>query len=200
MPAAGKPLAADLIGDESGVTMIEFALIAPALLMLLLGLMDMSYNIYATTVLEGAIQAAARDATLEGAETRGLAIDDRVRDVVDDVVPNGTMAFSRKSYIDFNSVARAEDYTDVDADGACDNGEPFEDVNANGAWDSDRGRDDMGGARDAVLYTVTVSYPRMFPLMKLLGFDGTVTSSARTVLRNQPYGLQNTAVTVGTCA
>jgi Flp pilus assembly pilin Flp len=196
---ACKPLAAAIVRDERGVSAIEFALIAPALLMILLGLMDLSYNIYATSVLEGAMQAAGRDATLEGAEGRGLAIDDRVRDVVDDVVSNGDLQFSRRSYVDYSSVARPEDFTDVDADGLCDNGEPFEDANGNGTWDDDRGRADMGGARDAVLYTATLSYPRAFPLMGLLGFDNTVTARARTVLRNQPYGLQNKAVAVANC-
>ena len=58
----------------------------------------------------------------------------------------------------------------------------------------------MGGARDAVLYTVTVSYPRAFPVMKLLGFSNTVTARARTVLRNQPYGAQNKTAPIGNCA
>ena len=41
-------------------------------------------------------------------------------------------------------------------------GEPFEDANANGTWDEDRGSDGQGGARDAVLYVVSVSYRRAF--------------------------------------
>jgi len=57
----------------------------------------------------------------------------------------------------------------------------------------------MGSARDAVLYSVTVSYPRAFPIMKLLGFSPTVTTRSRTVLRNQPYGPQNRAMPVGNC-
>jgi hypothetical protein len=51
-----------------------------------------------------------------------------------------------------------------------------------------------------VLYTVTVTYPRAFPVMKLLGFSPTVTARTRTVLRNQPYGPQNQAAAVGNCA
>jgi hypothetical protein len=57
----------------------------------------------------------------------------------------------------------------------------------------------MGGARDAVLYTVTVEYPRAFPMMGLLGFSETVTARSRTVLRNQPFGEQDKAVAVGNC-
>jgi hypothetical protein len=96
-------------------------------------------------------------------------------------------------------VHQPEDFSDVDSDGVCDNGEPFEDVNGNDTWDADRGADGMGGARDAVLYTATLSYPRAFPLMGLLGFDNTVTARARTVLRNQPYGNQDVTVAIGHC-
>jgi hypothetical protein len=154
--------------------------------MVILGLMDLSYNIYATTLLEGAIQAAGRDSTIEGAETKGLAIDNHVREVVADIVPNADVAFDRRAYIDFSDVGRPEDYNDLNTDGVCNDDEPFEDANGNGQWDADRGREDMGGARDAVLYTVTVTYPRAFPFMSLLGWDRNVTAKSQTVLRNQP--------------
>jgi Flp pilus assembly protein TadG len=185
--------------DTRGVTVVEFALIAPALLTVLLGLMDFSYNLYTSTLLEGAIQKAGRDATIEGAGSRSAAIDAKVRSVVEDIVPNADIQFSRKSYTDFSDVAKAEDFTDTNKNDVCDNGEPFEDVNGNGDWDTDRGADGLGGARDAVLYTVTVTYPRAFPLAGLIGLDDTVTARARTVLRNQPFGEQSSMVSVGQC-
>nr|WP_166175657.1 TadE family protein [Altererythrobacter segetis] len=198
MSAAG--LAASLAADKRGVTAVEFAMIAPALLMVLLGVFDAGYNLYAASVLDGAAQKAARDSTIEGAETKGLAIDDRVTAAVHNVVPSADVTFDRRAYRDYSDIRRPEDYTDVDNDGACDNNEPFKDINGNGIWDSDRGTDTMGGARDAVLYTVTVSYPRAFPLMHLLGLPDTVTSQVRTVLRNQPYGTQSQAVSVAQCS
>ncbi len=188
-----------LARDKRGVTATEFALIAPALLSVLLGIFDVGYNLYAASVLDGATQKAARDSTIEGSEARGLAIDDKVRNAVHNIVPNAALTFDRRAYHDYSDIHRPEDFTDVNKDGACDNGEPFEDVNGNGVWDADRGVDSMGGARDAVLYTVTISYPRAFPLMHLLGFSNIVTSKTQTILRNQPYGTQKTTVTVGSC-
>ena len=185
--------------DTRGATAVEFAAIAPAMLMVVLGLMDLGYGVYANALLEGAVQQAGRDSTLEGAETRGLAIDNQVRDVVTNLAPKAKVSFDRRAYIDFSDVDRPEDFTDTNEDGVCSDGEPFEDINGNGTWDEDRGRADMGGARDAVLYTVTVQYPRPFPVMKLLGFSPNVTSRAQTVLRNQPYGPQNKPAAVGTC-
>jgi Flp pilus assembly pilin Flp len=195
----GAPALARLLPDSRGATAVEFAMVAPALLLVLLGLMDLSYNIYATTLLEGAIQRAARDSTIEGAEGRGAEIDSKVRATVDDLVSNAAIEFERRAYADFSDVSEPEDFSDTDGDGICAEGEPFEDINGNGTWDADRGSDGMGGARDAVLYTVTVSYPRAFPLMKAFGFDANVTVRSSTVLRNQPYGEQDRTVVVGSC-
>ena len=192
-------LARRLRRDARGATAVEFAAIAPALLLVVLGLMDLGYNIYATSLLEGAVHKAGREATIEGAETRGLAIDNGVRAAVGDIAPNAEVSFSRRAYIDFSDVDQPEEFTDTNEDGICNEGEPFEDANANGSWDEDRGSADMGGARDAVLYSVTVSYPRAFPAMRLFGFSDRVTATAHTVLRNQPYGPQNQAMAVGNC-
>lgn len=200
MPRLPTPSTTRLAGDCRGATAVEFAAIAPALLMVLLGTMDLAYNLYATTLLEGAIQKAARESTIEGAESRGLAIDNRVRDAIDDLAFSATIEFDRRAYADFSDVSRPEDFTDVNGDGRCNAGEPFEDANGNGTWDPDRARQGMGGARDAVLYTVTVSYPRAFPVMGLLGLSDTVTTRSRTVLRNQPYDEQDRAVVVGNCS
>ena len=41
--------------DRSAVTIVEFAMIAPVMLLLLLGLFDLGYRTYATSVLQGAL-------------------------------------------------------------------------------------------------------------------------------------------------
>lgn len=71
--------------------------------------------------------------------------------------------------------------------------ERYFDVNENGKWDADRGKDGIGGARDAVLYTAVVTYPRMFPMYGLIGLPQDVTLKASTVLRNQPFDEQDDA-------
>ena len=182
-----------------GVAAVEFALVAPALLLTIMGIFDLGYNIYANTMVQGAIQKAARDSTIEGADLRLDEIDAAVARAVHHVVPNATIAFDRKAYASFSDVSRPEDYTDSDGNGLCDKGEPFEDANRNGNWDSDRGASGQGGARDAVLYSVTVSYARGFPMASLIGLPDTVTTVASTVLRNQPYKLQDNKPGVGSC-
>ncbi len=186
--------------DSRGAAMVEFALIAPVLVFSLIGLFDLSYNIYAGSMLQGAIQQAARESTIEGAAGTQAAIDARVTEIVQTIVPSATLTFTRTAYTDFADISRPEDFTDSDTDGVCNNGEPFEDANGNGLWDSDRGSVGMGGARDAVLYTVTSTYDRQFPLNNFIGVSDQVTLQARTVLRNQPFGMQDREITVESCS
>lgn len=182
-----------LLRDQRGVTIIEFALIAPVLLLMLMGLLDLGYNMYTTEMLQGAIQNAARNSSIEGATGKEAALDSIVTTAVRAVAPSATLTFNRRAYNSFTDAGRPEDYTDVDSDGTCNRGEPFEDANGNGSWDLDRGQAGFGGARDAILYTVTVNYLRPFPVVAFIpGQTKDFTLSARTVLRNQPYGKQAT--------
>ncbi len=185
--------------NESGATVTEFALILPALMVMLMGLLDLAYNMYTAQMLQGAIQQAARNSTIEGATGNSNALDGIVTTAVRSIVPGNTPVFSRKAYANFANVGRPEDFTDTDSDGLCNNNEPFEDTNGNGIWDQDPGNTGFGGARDAVLYTVTVTYRRPFPVFAFIpGQSSNYTMSASTVLRNQPFS-QSAVPTIGSC-
>ncbi|MCH7628694.1 MAG: pilus assembly protein [Proteobacteria bacterium] len=184
---------------REGATAAEFALVLPVLVSVLMGMFDMGYNMWATTILQGAVQQAARASTLESASGQTATIDAKVTARVQQLVPSATLAFKRKAYTNFSNVSTPEDYTDTNANGACDNGEAFEDANGNGVWDADRGVTGLGGARDAVLYSATMSYPRAFPMAALVGLSSTVSTTATTVLRNQPFKLQEASTKVGNC-
>ena len=66
------------------------------------------------------------------------------------------------------------------------------DANRNGVWDADGGSDGQGGAKDIVIITFKVSYPRLFPLAALLGWSTNVEMQSDSILANQPYGDQTT--------
>jgi Flp pilus assembly protein TadG len=192
--------ASRLLRDNRATSTVEFALIAPALLLTLAGLFEYSHNIYTRTMLEGAIQKAARDSTIEGAVGRTETIDDNVTRAVSHIVPRANVTFDRKAYTSFTDVSRPEGFTDTNDDGDCNAGEPFEDANGNGTWDQDRGRTGQGSARDAVLYEVTVTYQSYFPVAEFIGLDANNVTKASTVLRNQPYDEHETVLALGNCA
>lgn len=176
--------------DEDGVTAVEFAMVAPVFMVMLLGIFDFGFHLYAQSVLQGSLQTAARGSTLEAGTSTADDLDEYVRRSVNSVVPRADITFSRRNYQNFEDVARPEDFSDTNGDGTCNDGEPFEDVNGNGSWDQDRGRDGLGGARDAVLYSAVAEYPRLFPLHNFIDVPPQVRIEGATVLRNQPYSEQ----------
>ena len=189
MPVPGLTLR-KLRRDTDGVTAVEFGFAMPVMAVVLMGLFDIGFQVYAQSILQGAIQEAARETTLESGTTTSSALDDTVKDNVLNVIPGAELTFTRKNYVNFSDVSQAEDFTDTNGDQICNNGEAFEDVNGNGIWDDDRGMDGVGGARDAVLYSATASFDRVFPFGKLVGLPDEVSVTGATVLRNQPFGDQ----------
>ena len=196
-------------GDRRGSTVIEFAIISPVMLLLIMGLGDVLYQEYAQSILNGAVQKAGRDSAIQGGGDITAAIDGKVVTMIDSIMQTpvqacpataaSTWCSTRENYDTFTEVA-PEPFTDNDNDGLCDHGEPFTDVNANGVWDADPGQAGQGGANDVTLYTMTVTYPRLFPVMKMLGVGSTQTIVATTLLKNQPYATQTvTATKTGTC-
>lgn len=192
--------------DRRGVSVVEFAFIAPAFCLILVGLFDIGHTLYMRAALQGVMQKAARDSTLETNTTtaRLALIDAKIERDVKVLAPAADVDFSRRYYRTFSDAAAAqrEDFTDDNGNGRCDAGEPFEDANHNGVWDADGGNEGQGGAKDATVLTVTVTYPPMFPLRRMLGqANSDVKLTAKTVLKNQPYSDQGSyaAPTEGHC-
>ena len=50
--------------DCRGATIIEFAIVAPVMMFLLMGLGDLLYQLYLQSILDGALQKAGRDSTI----------------------------------------------------------------------------------------------------------------------------------------
>jgi Flp pilus assembly protein TadG len=186
--------------DETGAALIEFAFLAPAFLLMFFGAFDVGYSIYFRAVLDGAIQESARESAMEGGSAKLTALDTSLTKKLRNLNANAQVSFNRKSYFSFNEVKRAEKFTDGNSNGVCDNNEQFEDENNNAGWDLDVGASGVGGPKDVVLYTVTVTYTRIFPLWAFVGQPQNNTFSATTVLKNQPYGDQaNKAIQVKNC-
>lgn len=180
--------------DTRGNALVEMAIIAPAMCLLLLGAFDVSHTLYTRSVLQGVVQKTARDSTIETADSAATEqlLDDRVRAQAKALFSGATVDIDRRFYRTFSeaAAARAESYTDTNGNGRCDANEPYQDANLNSVWDADGGNEGQGGAKDATLYTVTVTYPKLMPITKLVGGSDTTKITAKTILRNQPYGDQ----------
>lgn len=179
-----------LIQNKRGVTAVEFALVAPVFLLMLLGTLNLGQAIYLEGVFHGAVQDAGRDAGLESGAANLGAIDSLVMKRVRSLAPKGAIISSRKNYTTFNDVGTPEDFADANDNGTYDDNECFIDVNGNSTWDEDRAAAGLGGADDVVVYTADLTYNWLIPMGGFLGGTSTNTISASTVLRNQPFGSQ----------
>lgn len=176
-----------LRADARGATIIEFALILPVLSILLMGTFDLGYRSYVTSIVQGSLHEASRMATVGNVPM--TTIETHVRNRLKDFSRNSTIDIRTDSYSDFNGVAVAEPLTtDLGTANVYDQAtDCYRDINGSGKFSRDMGRGGMGGAEDVVRFQVTMTYPRLFPMAKLLGWSNNVQIVQNTVLRNQPY-------------
>ena len=195
--------------DRKGATLVEFAIVAPVMMLMLMGLSDLTYQTYAREMLAGAMQKAARDAALQGGATQTAALDDKVLTMLSTIMTKpiascattpaaNTFCSSRRSYANFSSVA-PERFDDDNGNNQRDSNECYDDVNANGNWDAEPGAIGQGGANDVTRYTMAVTYPRLFPIAAMMGWDGNSTIVSETLVKNQPYATQKVAVAKRLC-
>lgn len=183
-----------------GTALIEFAIVLPVLLLLVLGGLEIGHTMYVNSILVGQVQKAGRDLTLEGSGSAAAqtAIENNVTNMIHQVIGTAQVSYQILSFHDYaNAANRAEEFGDTNHDGKCDNGETFVDSNANGSWDADGSVSGRGGSKDVVLLTATVTYPRLL-LGRTFAASPTVTMQASTLLRNQPSATQSQPPT-GTC-
>ena len=189
-----------LRSDRRGVTIVEFALVVPVFLLLVMGGLELGYSAYLRTLLEGEMQRASRDRMLEDAVSQRNAIEDRVRSMMHRMAPNAVVTFDRRAFRSYAEVsAPYEPFNDANGNGRCDAKETYQDLNGNSRWDTEVGAGDSdGNARDVVVYTVTVRHSRLLPIA-LNPLRGDADIVARTALRNQPFD-QTTSIVERSCS
>ena len=189
--------------DRQGVTAIEFAFVAPVLFTAIIGGLDLGYQAYARSVLQGALNDIARTGSLEGPQLNctGSTTEAQVACAVKrrskTVARSATYNFAIKSYYEFSGVGRGEKLiTDYNNNGHYDAGDCFQDMNDNQQFDALAGRGGVGGADDVVFYDVTLKMPRLLPMASLIGWSSKYEIRATTAVRNQPYTRQSVPPTV----
>lgn len=176
---------------ERGVTAIEFALIAPAVLMMTFGTIEFGLLLYAQSVMESATSNTSRlgktgysDSGISRQQTLINMLAARSEPLLD----RNLFTVTTKVYPSFNSVNQPEPFLDANSNGIHDAGETYTDVNGNAQWDADMGLDGLGNANDIVVYTVTYPWNVMTPVMReFIGTGGVINLTARTVVKNEPY-------------
>ena len=196
----------DLNRSDDGATIIEFALISGPMMLLLLGGLELGYDSYVRSTMQGALNDAARTATVESpiinfdGDTLEERVEALIKTQVQHVAPNAEVKVTQKSYFDFSDIGNPEKLmTDNNENGRYDptDGDCFEDANGNGVYDRDAGRGNHGGADDVVFYTSKVTAPRLLPINGFIpGASPMIEFTLETAVRNQPYGKQATPAVI----
>lgn len=183
-----------LSASKDGVAAVEFAIIAPSLLFLFLGIVEGGLVLAARHELQAAVHDAARAGRLgpsgQSEEERasrpallrkhtGLGLLDLQK-----------IALDMRAYDGFGNVSRPEPFDDRNGNGQWDAGESFTDVNGNGRWDMDQGRNGLGGASQIVVYEASYAWTFFTPL--IAGIAGSQDAqglqlTARAIVQNEPY-------------
>ncbi|MCP2016079.1 MAG: pilus assembly protein [Erythrobacter sp.] len=195
-----------LRGDERGATIVEFAFVVGPMLLLLMGGLELGYNSYVRSTMQGALNDAARTAAVEFPiiNVPGSTVEEQVENLIEETVkhvaPNASITVTQKSYFEFSAIGNPEKLmTDNNGNGQfdADDNDCWEDANGNGSYDTDAGKTGNGGADDVVLYSASISTPRILPLQNFLpGVGPTMEYTLQTAVRNQPYDKQATAAVI----
>lgn len=178
-----------LARNSDGATIVEFAIIAAPLIFTILGAIDLGYQAYATAVVQGTANTAARMATLENATT--TTVETYIRDQLSGIATGGDIQITPSNFLTYNKIGKPEKLTtDVNSNGLYDKSGPdcFIDDNRNNMYDvASQGASGIGTAEDVVRYQISATYKRLSPVAKLLGMGNSVTISRTTFMRNEPY-------------
>jgi Flp pilus assembly pilin Flp len=181
--------------DHRGASILEFALVAPVLLTLIMGTIELGYIALVRSTLESAVRDAARMGITGGTlpnMSRDAMVQRRIRDSVDFFSDDGDVRICRRSYASVANINQPEPFTDGNSNGRYDIGESYGDTNGNGQWDADMGVAGLGGPGDVVVYDVRFEMPLLFEFFSgVLGQSDRITLQSSAVARNEPWAQQS---------
>lgn len=86
-----------LLRDKRGVSAVEFGMTAPILFIVVFGTLQQAQSYYCYTVLNGAVNAAARKSSLQSGQTSATTLDTLVTQMIKYVMPQASVTFTRKT-------------------------------------------------------------------------------------------------------
>ncbi len=176
--------------NREGAAAAEFALIAPMVVLVIVGIAEIGTTLFVGALMEGAVREASRyGITGQGGAGRMQTVRDIIDDTTLGLVDIDVADISTKIYNDFDSIGHGEPYTDDSpANGAFDPGEAFVDVNGNGQWDTDQGKDGVGDPGEVVVYNIAYDLPLLTGMLtQHFGSAGLIKVKSRIAVRNEPF-------------
>lgn len=180
------------IKDRQGATIIEFAIVAPMLFLLLAGIIEIGLILFTFAAMEGATNIGARTGKTgfsQGSGSRESFIRNEIQRLTGGFLDSGSISISILSYSSFSNVGKPEPCIQPpQAPCPGTSGVNYVDINGNGQWDEDQGRSTAGGSGSIVLYRVRYPWTLFTPVMSsLIGSGGTYNITATAAVRNEQF-------------
>lgn len=178
-----------MLNNTRGTAAIEFAVIAPVLVMLLFGTLEMSIATMVTNVMESATANSSRlgkTGYSASGQSRTQTIINAITARAGALINPSLLTITAKSYKQFDQIGKPEPWTDTNHDGIAQVGE-YTDVNGNGQWDADMGVAGYGNANDVVVYTISYPWRITTPIIAKFFPSGIYTITTSAVVKNEPY-------------
>lgn len=170
--------------SQRGSVAVEFALVAPVMILFVIGIIEVGMYMSVNTMLEGGLRQASRYG-VTGAGNREAQIRSIIAGNSYGLVDMNSITITAKTYSSYASIGD-EKYNDQNHNGQYDAGETYTDRNGNGNWNPDGGTPGYGTGDTIVAYRVGYNWPFLTGLMKPLMGDKWYMSST-IVVRNEPY-------------
>jgi Flp pilus assembly protein TadG len=187
----GLALLSRFLRCRKGVSALEFAFIAPAILLTLTGIIDLMMVMFVSALMEGGLRDGARlgrTGFQPVGTTREEAILQKIADATLGLIDMNQAQVTTLEYNSFAAIGQPEDFTDTNANSQYDVGEPWVDVNGNGVWDADQGTPGAGGSSSIVLYKITYDWTLLTPLLpRILPNGDRISLQASVAVRNEPW-------------
>ena len=176
--------------QQQGLTSMEFAIIAPVLILLTFGILEFSMMMLATNMMESATAISSRLGKT-GYAAGGISREQTIRASIDQragvLIDPQRLTISSRYYEQIDQIGDAEPWNDSNGNGIAEVGE-YTDVNGNGQYDEDMGTAGYGNAEDIVVYDVSYPWNVVTPILReLIGQDGVYTITTHAVVKNEPY-------------
>ena len=181
--------------DQRGVSVVEFGLMIIPFTLVLVGLMDISYQMYVHSVLQGAANDAARIISVESPNIGSTGnLENRVKELIQtrmSAIDMSGAAYVVKadSYYRYADHGKPERLTkDANNNGRYNSGDCWIDSNPNGVWDASvASRTGTGNADDVVQLTINLKMPRLIPVGRLWGDTNQLDMNVTTAVKRQPF-------------
>lgn len=176
--------------DARGSTAVEFALIGPALILMVVGITELGLMVAAQRILDDATFVGSRTGKtgyVNTGSTQAATIAANIRKAASSYLDPSKITLQSISYPDY-SYMKPEVFVDKNKNGKRDSNESYTDSNGNGKYDDGTGTSGAGSCGEIVAYTATYNWTLMTPMMSgLLGTKGIVPLTSRVVVKNEPY-------------